>query len=88
MIEGKTSCGFDFKINENVLDNMELIDALVEGADNSPLAISSISRLLLGDKQRKDLYNFLRAKDGRVPVETVSTAISDMFAFMGDKSKK
>lgn len=45
MIQGKTSAGFDFALDEKVLDNMELLDAIAESEEN-PLALSRVCLLL------------------------------------------
>ena len=37
MIEGKTSTGFSYKIQDDVLDDMELLDALVD-MDNGDMS--------------------------------------------------
>lgn len=46
--------GFAVEVDENVIDNMELVDALAEMKDDDdPLGISKVTKLLLGKKQRK-----------------------------------
>lgn len=87
MIEGKTSSGFEFSLNENVLDNMELVDALAETEADNPLAVSKACLLLLGPELRKKLYNHLRTEDGRVPVELVSTEMVEIFSAFGKTGK-
>lgn len=79
MIEGKTASGFAFSMEESVIDNMELVDALAEATDDNPLAVSSVCVLLLGKAQRKRLYDHLRQADGRVPVEQVSKELIEIF---------
>ncbi len=85
MITGKTSSGFAFKIKEEQLDNMELVDAIAEAEEN-PVAASRVLKLLLGD-QRKELYDTLRTTDGRVPVEATADAIKEIFAAGGKQAK-
>ncbi len=86
MIQGKTSAGFDFALDEKVLDNMELLDAIAE-SEKDPVAISRVCLLLLGKDTRARLYEHLRQEDGRVPVEAVSEAVIEIFAACGDKGK-
>ena len=85
MIEGVTKSGFEFHIKDEVLDNMELVDAIAE-LDTNPTAISSVTRLLLGD-QKEVLYDHLRTKDGRVPIGAVSNAVTEMMAAGGKPAK-
>lgn len=86
MIQGKTKTGFEYQIDEKVLDNMELLDAIVE-ADSNPLAISKVTKMLLGDDQRKKLYDHLRTESGNVPILSVSEAVAEIFRNSGQLGK-
>ena len=87
MIKVKTKSGFEAEIDENVINNMELVDALEDVSDSNPLAISKVCKLILGEKTRKKLYDHIRNKDGRVPIEDISKEIMDIFEAFGDKGK-
>lgn len=78
MIEGTTSSGFAFQLNENVLDNMELVDLLAEGREDA-ITVSRIARIILDDAQRQRLYEHHRGDDGRVPYSAVQADIAEMF---------
>lgn len=86
MITGTTTSGFAYEIPESALDNMELVDAISESEQN-PVALSTILQLLLGQEQKKRLYDHLRTETGTVPVEAVSTAIADIFSGYGTEGK-
>lgn len=79
MIEGKTSTGFIFKIEEEDLNNMEFVDALAEAQDDF-LQYSKVVKMLLGTKQRKALYDHLRDKKGRVPIEAVAKEVEEIMS--------
>ena len=80
--------GFVISVDENVIDNMELVDALAEMKDDDDsLGISKVARLLLGKKQRKALYDAVRTEDGRVPLNEISHAIEEIFAAFDDQGK-
>lgn len=81
-------CGFTCELPDDVMDNMELVDALAEGEDNNPLVISHICRVLYGDKVRRELYDHLRTEDGRVPVASITEAVKETFELFGDDGKK
>lgn len=82
-----TQSGFTCELPENAADNMELVDALAEmQGDSDILAVSRVLRLLLGNDNRKALYDHLRV-DGRVPIEAVTAEISDIFAALGQAGK-
>ena len=78
--------GLKLEMNENTMDNMELVDTLAE-AEDDPLAVSRMTKLVLGTEGRKKLYDSLRTEDGRVPVAAVSDAIKEIFEAFGEKGK-
>lgn len=80
MYSGTTASGFRYDIDEKNTDNMELVDAIAEVIDGDSLAVSKVCRLILGDAQRKRLYDHLRTADGRVPVEAVTREIIEIFS--------
>lgn len=83
MIEGKLKSGFEYKIENHVLDNMELLDAIAE-VDQNPMVLSKVLKMLLGDEQRKKLYDHLRDPDnGNVPIVAVSNAVAEIFSGSG-----
>lgn len=87
MVKGVTKSGFEFELEENVINNMELVDALADCADDNPFAVSKAVKLLLGNDLRQKLYDHLRTEDGRVPMEEVSVAVSEIFAAFGTAGK-
>lgn len=86
MIKGITKSGFSYELDENKLDDMELLDAIAE-VDSNPLNISKVLKTILGEDQRKALYDHLRDDTGRVSVKTVTEAIADIFSSSGSDGK-
>lgn len=86
MRTGKTSTGFEFEIDEQKLDDMEFLDALAEVDENS-LALSKIIKIMLGDEQRKKLYDHLRTDEGRVPIKAVSGEIAEIMKLSQEEVK-
>lgn len=86
-MKGETASGFVYQIDENVLDNMELVDALAEAQNDNPITISRACELLLGKETRAKLYDHLRTPDGRVPIAGVSNTIIEIFKAFGEKGK-
>lgn len=84
--KGVTSSGFEFEIDDAVINDMELIDAIADSMDDNPLAFSKVCAKLLGSEQRKKLYDHVR-ENGRVPLEKISTEITDIFNSFGDNGK-
>ena len=82
-MKGKTSTGFDFDIEDERLDDMELVDIMAE-IDENPLLMPKLCKMLLGEEQKKRLYDHLRSEDGRVPIEATTNAIQEIFNSPGD----
>lgn len=87
MITGTTRNGFAFSIDEAVMDDMELVDALAELDDKSAIAISTVCVKIFGKEQRKALYDSLRTEEGRVPLVEVNEAIADVLNAFGEAGK-
>lgn len=87
MVVGKTKSGFSFCIPKRRMQSMELMDALAEMQEENPLAISRVVKMLLGDDQRKKLYDHLRGEDGVVSAEDVGQAITEIFEAFGKEGK-
>lgn len=83
MIRGKLKCGFEYEIEDHVLNNMELLDAVAE-IDQNPMALSSVTKMLFGTEKRKELYNHLRDPEtNTVPILAVSEAVAEIFTGSG-----
>ena len=84
MIKGKTKSGFKFSYDEQALNDMEFLDALVEAQSGNDLATlkaqSYMVKKLLGEDQRAKLDDHVRTKEGRVPIEAVEQELADMMA--------
>lgn len=88
MIKGRTTSGFEFEVDENAVNNMELVDALAEASsDDDLIAVSRVCKLLLDKKTKKALYDHVRTEDGRVPVDQVSKEVMEIFASFGNAGK-
>lgn len=87
MKKGKTASGFDFEIDENVLDDMELIDAMAASQGDDPTQISTVVIKIFGEDQRKRLYDHVRTDDGRVPVTEVANIITEIIDSLGEDGK-
>lgn len=77
-IKVELESGYCCELEENVLDNMELLDRLVEVEEGKPAALSAALMLLLGQEQRKALYDHLRTEDGRVPIRDTARAMGEI----------
>ncbi len=80
MIKGKTKSGFRYSIDENVITDFEFIENLEKVMDNGA-GLSKALIILLGEKQKKALINYVRdKKTKRVPVKNVIKEVEDMLS--------
>lgn len=87
MKTGKLQNGFEYEINEETFDDMRFLDALAEADEGDPLATSRVCGMLLGKDQKKALYDILKTKDGRVPIEATIECIKEIMEALGDEGK-
>ena len=87
MKKGKTESGFKWEIDENVLDDMELIDAMAASQGEDPTQISTVVTKIFGADQKKKLYDHVRAEDGRVPISKVADIITEIINAIGEDGK-
>ncbi len=79
--------GFKTELCDEVMNNMELLDALEEMQEENPLAVSKVLNLVLGKEKKKELYDVIREPEGRVPVEKVSDCIKEIIEKFGEAGK-
>lgn len=87
MIKGKTKTDFEFEIEEDVLDDWELLEALVD-IDNGHIggAVTALT-LLLGDKQLKKLKEHCRNEStGKVSQKSMFEELSDILKSGNEKN--
>lgn len=83
---GKTKSGFEFTLEDDVLEDMELLDAMAEIGETSA-GVSKTVIKLLGKQQRKALYDHLRDDKGKVRPEKVANELIDIFEALGKAGK-
>ena len=73
----KLSCGFEWDIDPDVLDDMELVDDLM-ALDNEHPEVKPILNRILGEDGRKNLYEACRVS-GKVRITLIWGAVQEMF---------
>lgn len=78
MIEGKTVSGFQYHIDDDARDDMELFEGLLalDNGDMSQLAQTLTA--LLGAEQKKALYDHCRTEKGRVSATRVFKELKEI----------
>ena len=79
MLKGKTKAGFEYQVDPDALNDMELMENLAE-VDENPLKLPKVIRAVLGDAQKKAFYDHYRTENGKVPVDVVSAAFVEILS--------
>ena len=86
MIKGKTSSGFEYTIEEDARDDMELLEALIDLDNGNMGGLKQTIELLLGPEQKTALYEFHRNKEtGRVSAKKVMSEFSEILKGAGEQ---
>ena len=86
-MKGKTASGFAFSVDETVLDDMRVVDAIAEiESGANPAAISTLLNRILGKEQKERLYEHIE-ENGRVPVKKTVDEIVEIFQALGGQGK-
>lgn len=85
--EGTLSNGFKYVVDDDVLDDMELIDAMEQSQGDDPLKVSKVITMVLGDEQKQAFYGSIRNEAGRVPVEQAVELFTELIESLGDAGK-
>ena len=82
MIEGKTKSGFEYKIEDTAFNDMRVIDLLIDmdnkDAGDAIIIMSKVSRLLLGEQQKNELYKHIANEDGSVGMDKFMDEMADI----------
>lgn len=71
MITGKTDRGFEFEIDEEILDDYEFLEAICEIDKGDVSIIPDAARMLLGDEQLKRLKESARNEKGKISTKVM-----------------
>lgn len=89
-----TSIGFEYHIDKDNLDDMEVFNDLMIMEDpetpqvKRTFATNRVFEKLLGEEQKKDLEKYLKEKEGRVRISTYQKEIVEIFRAMDEGKKK
>ena len=82
MIEGKTKSGFEFEIDERILTDWRLIDAigLSESTDASEQirGVRDLAKLVLGEQADALKKHIADKNNGFIPVDKMTDAITEI----------
>ncbi len=79
LLKGKTTTGFEYQVNPDDLNDMELVEKFAE-VDENPLKLPKVISAVLGDAQKKACYDHHRAENGRIPIDVISAAFVEILS--------
>ncbi len=79
MIKGKTSSGFEFELDDDVLDDYELLENLQKVDEGEESRMVKVVDILLGEKQKERLKDHVRTEKGRVSAKRLLEEVSEIF---------
>lgn len=68
MLKGKSETGFEFELDEEVLDDWELLELLERIDDGDVTVLSKAVVSVLGKDQYERLKDFIKQRDGKIKV--------------------
>lgn len=83
MITGKTSTGFDYEVEDEILDDYELLELLNEADNGKAGAMIDVVECVLGEEQVKALKNHIRNESGRVSAKRMITEVMEILKSHG-----
>lgn len=79
-----TKNGFTCEIDPVALDDMELLELIGDVQDGNQLRVPAVIRRMLGDEQKKALYDHVRTQEGRVPTGVVFDMMGEIFDLINE----
>lgn len=79
MAKVKTETGFVCTVNDDALNDVELLDAILDMESGEPVSIRSIVDRVIGSDGRKELYNHVRNDKGIVQVDAIMDELKCIF---------
>lgn len=88
----KTSSGFEFRIDDAARNDMEFLETLIamkEDERSRAVYCPKLIRILLGEDQKKALYEHCRdSETGRVPITSVMSEFEEILLSLDEAKKK
>lgn len=85
MKKGKTSTGFEFELDTDVIMDMEFIELAAEASENGT-KYPAMVEYALGKEQKKRLYNHVRNERGRVMFDDIRREFDEIFNIANEKN--
>lgn len=86
-MQGKTKTGFKFNADAKCLEDAEFLELYADVSDGDELKTFKLIRKLLGQEQKKALYDHVRDADGRVPLDPLGDELTDILEALAEDNE-
>lgn len=86
MVKVRLDNGFECTIEPEQLNDMYFIEALAE-VETNIVQLSKVCTMLLGAEQKRALYKSLENEEGRVPLQAINDAVTEIMTKAGEEVK-
>ena len=85
MVEGKTKSGFEFKYDERILNDYDLLDAIgrFDNAETKMQSVGALAKIvdyILGDEKEKLMEHIASQNDGFKPIDKVQEEMLEIIS--------
>lgn len=83
MVKGETKNGFKFEIDPDEVNDIEFLERLGEAGED----VSKMPRIMkeiLGEDQRKRMYDHIRNEKGKVPIDTAMDIFTEILTIANE----
>lgn len=83
MVKGETKSGFKFEIDPDEVNDIEFLERLGEAGED----VSKMPRIMkeiLGEDQRKRMYDHIRNEKGKVPIDTAMDIFTEILTIANE----
>lgn len=87
MIKSKTTSGFEYQVDERLMQNFRFVRLLREWQNNN-LAQVDVLDFMLGKEQAEALQEHVADKEGFVNSQKIADEMNEMFETLSEKSKE
>lgn len=93
MITGKTSTGYEFRVDERTINDWRFVKAIAKAESNVPsdkiVGLNALCEMLLGEEGEEQLMKQLASEnDGFVPQEQVYGAVVEIINIVKEQNEK
>lgn len=86
MVKGVTSTGFEFSVDETLLQNYRFVKRLAHVAKNDYTEFFDLFTEILGESQEEALLQYLELKNGQATTEQMAKEFADILKVMQENA--